>query len=544
MTAAKPERVPLVIIGGGASGATTAKLLTEAGHDVLVLERGPWMGFDEFSGDELANVNRNYLTPDPDLHPRTFRPSDQDVAVTQEFSPTPFMVGGGTTHWAGWVPRMLESDFRQRSIHGDVEGASLVDWPLPYSEFEPYYVKVEQALGVSGLAGANKYESTRSAPYPNPPLPSTRYGRRFRLGCERLGWNSFPMPIAQLSQPYDGRGATVQNAFVHLHGDPTGTRSGVLSTFIPDAVRTGRVEIRTGCYVRSLETDATGRITSAVYLDDDGVEYEQEADFFVLACNAIESARLLLLSSSPAHPDGLANSSGLVGRNLTTHEYTEALGLFDDELLYPWAGGGFIGECSYEFYEADKSQPFIGGGLIAAGSAGIPLPVNWNLPGRPRWGDGMVEFDREHYNRGMSAGVILSDLPQASNRVDLDPDVTDDWGLPVARITMAPHPNDIAQVNHLVDRAADILRAAGATKVWTNHIHELTGNSRHQHGTLRMGDDPATSVVDRWGRAHDVPNLLVVDGSVFPTPGGVNPTLTIMANAWRMTERLIDTRGA
>ena len=536
------ERVPLVIIGGGASGATAAKLLTEAGHHVLILERGPWLDFNQFGGDELANVNRNYLTPDPDLHPRTFRPTESVDAVVQEYSPTPFMVGGGTTHWAGWVPRMLESDFRQRSIHGDVDGASLVDWPVSFNEFEPYYSKVEHALGVSGLAGANKYESTRSTPYPNPPLPSTRYGRRFRLGCERMGWNSFPMPIAHLSQQYGDRAPTVQNAFVHLHGDPTGTRSGVLSTFVPDAQRTGRLEIRTGCYVHRLVTDSSGRITSALYYDDDGGEHEQEADFFILASNAIESTRLLLLSSSATHPQGLANSSGQVGRNFTTHEYTEALGVFEDEILYPWAGGGFITECSFEFYEGDKSQPFIGGGLIAAGSAGIPLPINWGLPDRPRWGQPMIDYDREFYNRAMSAGVILSDLPQESNRVDLDPTVTDDWGLPVARITQSPHPNDVAQVNHLVDRAADILRAAGATKVWTNHINELTGNSRHQHGTLRMGDDPATSVVDRWARAHDVPNLMVVDGSTFPTPGGVNPTLTIMANAWRVTERLIQTQ--
>jgi len=539
MSAPKPDSTGFCIIGGGASGATAAKLLTEAGHRIVLLERGPWRAFSDFSSDELANINRHYLTPDPKISPRTVRHTSEEEAERGEFAPTPYLVGGGTTHWAGWVPRMLASDFRQRSLHGEIGGASLVDWPISYDELEPYYSQVEWALGVSGAAGANKFESHRSRPYPLPPLPSTRYSRRFTRGCDGLGWNSFPMPTAQLSAPYRGRPATVQSAFVNFIGDPSGTRSGVLATFIPDALATGRLDLRPNSYVRELAVDARGRIRAAVYEDADGHLVEQEADTFILACNAIESARLLLMSASPRFPDGLANDNGLVGRYLTAHEYTEALGVFDDELLYPWAGGGFITSATYQFYQTDYARGFIGGGLIAAGSAGIGLPANWTLPGHPRWGAAAKNFDREYFNRGMSAGIVLNDLPQEANRVDLDPTVKDAWGLPVARVTHQAHPNDIAQANFLVDRCADILEAAGASKVWRNYISELTGNSRHQHGTLRMGDDPSSSVVDRWCQAHSVPGLVVVDGSTFPTPGGVNPTLTIMANAWRVIDHLL-----
>jgi choline dehydrogenase-like flavoprotein len=537
----KPPRTDVCIVGGGASGATAAKVLTEAGVRVVMLERGPWRQAKDFSPDELANVNRYFLTPDPRLHPRTYRSLEGETAQLRRFSPTPYIVGGGTSHWTGWVPRMREVDFEMRSRHGEIPGADLADWPISYTDLEPYYDKVEWSLGVSGEAGADAFEPWRSRPYPLPPLPATRYGKRFREGCRQIGRNSFYMPIAMRSRPFGGRPATLQSAFVQTMGDPSGTRGGAAQTFVPDAVATGRLDLRPHCTVRELIVDASGTVRRALYEDGDGVLYEQEADTFIVACNAIESARLLLLSTSNRFPEGLANDSGLVGRFLTTHEYTEAIGIFDVEEppLYPWAGGGYISAATSEFYETDESRGFIGGGLIAAGSAGFPLPVNWALPDKPAWGIEGKRIDRDYFNRSMSAGIVLQDLPQATNRVDLDPGVRDAWGLPVARITHRAHGNDIAQANWLVDRCGEILEGAGAAKVWRNYINEITGNAVHQHGTTRMGRDPDASVVNPECRAHDVPNLYVVDGSVFPTPSGVNPTLTIMANAWRVAEHVV-----
>lgn len=530
-----PERVDALIIGAGASGATAAKVLTEKGLRVVALERGPWRTKESFGGDELANVNRYNLWPDPLLNPRTVRTSAGEPARTELFCPVPQMVGGGTVHWQGWLPRFVESDFRFRSLVGDLPGASLADWPISYDDLEPYYDRVEWAFGVSGQAGANHFESKRSRGYPCPPMPMSRYAEKFHQGAAALGWNSFPTPQAALSQPYDGRPASVISAFAQQHGDPTGTRSSALSVFVPQAVATGRYDLRADCYVREITVDERGRAKGAVYEDSDGIIHEQQADVVILACGAIETARLLLLSPSTRFPNGLANGSDLVGRNVTFHEYSAAVGTFDDP-IHAWAGGGYVSASSFQFYEHDDSRGFVGGGHMAAAGVGIPLPINWTLPDRPPWGAGAKAVDRQYFDHSMAAAMVVHDMPQHDNRVDLDDTVTDAWGLPVARVTLRPHENDLAMGRFLIDRNAEILEAAGASRVQKVYIQRVTGNCSHQHGTTRMGDDPQTSVLDRNCKAHEVDNLFVVDGSSFPTGTGANPTLTIMANAWRVAD--------
>ena len=539
----KPERVEVCIIGAGASGATAAKVLTESGVRVVALERGPWREPESFGGDELANSNRYNLWPDPLLNPRTFRASEDEEPKVELFCPVPQMVGGGTVHWTGWVPRMVESDFKLKTLRGEVEGASIADWPITYDELEPYYDRVEWAFGVSGQGGANKYEAPRSRDYPVPPMPATRYARKFHEGCARLGYNSFPTPTAMLSKPYNGRPATVQSAFVQQHGDPTGTKSTTLTTFVPDAISTGRLDLRPDCYVHEITVDERGRARSAVYQDADGDFIEQEADVFILACGAMESARLLLLSRSGRFPNGLANGNDLIGRYLTLHEYSAAVGVFE-EPVYGWAGGGYVSGSTLEFYESAVDQGFVSGSHVAAAGVGVPLPINFTLPDTPLWGQGMKDADRQFFNHGMAVGVCLHDLPQHTNRVELDESVKDAWGLPVVRVTHKAHQNDLAQGRWIIDRGVEILDAAGATRTWPVYIEKITGNASHQHSTLRMGNDPEESVLDKWCQAHEVDNLYAVDGSPFPTSTGMNPTLTIMANAWRVAENIVRQRGA
>lgn len=534
---AKPERTEVCIIGAGASGAAAAKVLTERGIRVVALERGPWRKKESFGGDELANINRYNLWPDPLLNPRTHRTSPDESADVELFCPVPQMVGGGTVHWQGWLPRFTENDFRLRTIVGDLPGTTLADWPISYAELEPYYDKVEWAFGVSGRAGANRFEGPRSRDYPCPPLPVSHYAQKFYDGCDNLGWNAFPLPQAALSRPFNGRPPTVISAFAQQHGDPTGTRSSALNVFVPDALATERYDLRADCYVRELSVDENGKVRSAVYEDADGDAIEQEADVFILACGAVESARLLLLSASGRFPNGLANGSDLVGRNVTFHEYSASVGVFDDP-IYAWAGGGYVSASSFEHYEHSDDRDFASGGHIAAAGVGIPLPINWGLPDQPAWGAKAKEMDREFFNYSMAVAMVLHDMPQHDNRVDLDDSVTDAWGLPVARITLAPHDNDLKMGRYLIDRAADVLDAAGAKTVHRIYADRITGNCSHQHGTTRMGDDPETSVLDRWCRAHEVENLYAVDGGPFPTATGANPTLTIMANAWRVAERI------
>jgi len=539
----KPDRTDVCIIGAGASGAAAAKVLTERGLRVVALERGPWRTKETFGGDELANVNRYNLWPDPLLNPRTVRTSAHEEPRVELFCPVPQMVGGGTVHWQGWLPRFTENDFRPRTVIGDLPGATLADWPISYADLEPYYDKVEWAFGVSGAAGANRFESPRGRGYPCPPMPMSRYAQKFHQGCTALGYNSFPTPQAALSQPYNGRPPTVVSAFAQQHGDPTGTRSSALNVFVPDAVATGRYDLRPDSYVREITVDERGRAKSAVYADGDGELTEQEADVFILACGAVESARLLLLSRSARFPNGLANGSDLVGRNVTWHEYSAAVGLFDDP-VYAWAGGGYVSASSFQFYEHDDSRGFASGGHVACAGVGIPLPINWGLPDRPLWGAEAKRIDREYFNHSMAVAMVVHDMPRHDNRVDLDEKVTDAWGLPVARITLTPHPNDLAMGRWLIDRNAEILEAAGAHKVYRVYIDRITGNCSHQHGTTRMGNDPDTSVLDRNCRAHEVDNLFVVDGGPFPTATGANPTLTIMANAWRVADHIAASRPA
>lgn len=537
----EPDPVDVLIVGVGASGATAAKVLSEAGLKVVGLDRGPWMRpAEHFSGDELKYVNRGYLSPDPDVDPRTLRRDESEVAQRAVFSPNPQMVGGGTVHWAGWLPRPRESDFLMRSLHGHVEGASLADWPIRYEHLEPYFTKVEWEFGISGIAGADKYEPYRTKGYPSPPRPPTRFGKRFYDTCKKLDINAFPIPQALVTTPHKGRDPWNWTGFWNLYGDPSTTRSSTLTTFVPEALATGNFELRPESYVREVKVDAGGRATGVVYLDAQGREVEQDATAVLLCLGAIETARLMLMSTSPAFPDGLANSSGQVGRNATFHEYMFALGLFDDEPLGGWAGH-YISGGSFEFYETDENRGFIGGGFI--GASGVGQPINWTFPGRPLWGSAAKDADRGLYGHAMKIGNTLHDLPVESNRVDLDPTVTDAWGMPVARITHRSHPNDLALAAWQVAKNAEILEAAGARKTVTVSMEAggSTGNSCHQLGTARMGTDPATSVLNEWCQAHDVDNLFVLDGSSFPTPTGVNPTLVIMGNAWRCADYIVDT---
>ena len=540
---ASPQKADVVIIGAGASGATAAKVLCEAGVKVVALEKGQWRRRETFGGDELANINRYNLWPDPILNPRTWRETAASPTRVEAFCPVPQMVGGGTVHWQGWLPRFTPNDFRMRTVAGDLKGASLADWPITYEELEPYYLKVEWAFGVSGQAGANRFEGPRSGNYPCPPMPISRYAAKFMQGCEALGWNAFPTPQAALSRPFDGRKATVVSAFAQQHGDPTGTRSSALNVFVPQALATGNYDLRPESYVRELVLDREGLIKAAIYQNDRGEEIKQEADLFILACGAVETARLMLLSKSSRFPNGLANGSDLVGRNVTFHEYSAAVGSYDDP-VYAWAGGGYVSASSFQHYEHDPSRGFVSGGHIAVAGVGIPLPINWCLPGRPTWGAEAKKIDREEFNHSLAVAMVLHDMPQHDNRIELDDQVVDAWGLPVVRVTLRPHKNDFDQGRYLIDRGAEILEASGARSITKVYAERVTGNCSHQHGTARMGNEPDTSVLDRSCRAHEVENLYVVDGSPFPTATGANPTLTIMANAWRVAEKIVAQRSA
>ncbi|MGE0309236.1 MAG: GMC family oxidoreductase [Acidimicrobiia bacterium] len=537
------EPVDVVIVGVGASGGTAAKVLSERGLRVVGLERGPHLDHRQhFSGDELKFLNRGYLAPSPQLDPRTYRNDASEEAEVYPFSPCPQLVGGGTVHWAGYFPRPFPDDFKLRSLHGAVADSSLVDWPVGYDDLEPYLTKVEWEFGCSGLAGSSPHEPWRSKDYPTPPARPTAFAKRFYRACERMGINACPLPTALVTEPHKGRDTNNRTGLWNQYGDPTTTRSTTLTSFVPEALATGNFDLRAESLVREITLRPDGRAKGVVYIDREGREVEQEAEVVILCQGAIETARLLLLSQSNRFPDGLANSSGLVGRNVTFHEWVCAVGLFDpgSDPLHGYTGP-WVSGATFDFNRTDESRGHIGGGIVAASQVG--QPINYIVPGRPTWGQALKDADRDYFDRAVTIGFTAQDLPQHQNMVDLDPSVRDSNGLPVARITYQSHRNDVAQIHWQVRKNTEILETMGAEKTLPVNFERVTGNTCHQHGTARMGTDPGESVVDPWCRTHDVDNLFLMDGSWFPTATGVNPTLTIMANAWRCCDHIADVRA-
>ena len=540
----KLDPVDVVIVGLGAGGGPAAKVLSEAGYSVVGFDKGPWLRNSEhYSGDELKFQNRSYLWPDVDLMPRTVRSDESTEGRIFNFSPVPSAVGGGTTHMAGWTPRPRPSDFIMQSLHGDIQGASLADWPYRYEHLEPFLTKVEWSYGISGLDGAEVGAGFRSKRYPSGPLAPTKFGEKFYEGCRKLGINAMPLPMSHLTERNElGRKAVNRTSFWNQYGDPTETRSTVATTYIPEALATGNFEVRADSFVKEVTVDRNGKATGVIYIAPDGSEHEQQARVVILALGAIESSRLMLMSKSPRFPEGIANDSGLVGKNATFHEYLFAVGLFDREVSPALNGfaGNYQSGGSMHFYETDHDRGHIGGGIIATTQIG--QPINPILPGKPVWGEAAKDADRDYFLHSMKIGMILQDLPQETNRVDLDPRVKDRWGMPVARITNKPHANDTAMSKWQIDKNVEILEAAGAVRTMPVYLGaEFTGNSCHQHGTVRMGTDPGKSVLNEWAQSHSVDNLFVLDGAGFATAMGVNPTLTIMAHSWRAADYIANT---
>jgi choline dehydrogenase-like flavoprotein len=319
-----------------------------------------------------------------------------------------------------------------------------------------------------------------------------------------------------------------------------GAKSSTLATVIPEAVNTGRCEIRPECYVRKIETDRTGRVTRVVYFDARKREHAQKAKAVVVCANGAETPRLLLLSKSKVFPQGLANSSGLVGKFLMFASTTHAQGLFEQPLNE--FKSVQVTRVLHDFYQADPQRGFYGGGGLDARFG--YYPIGFALRGlpqdAPRWGPAYKAMLRDYFVRTMTVAAHATALPVESNSISLDPDVEDAWGLPALRVTYLDHPDNLKTLEFLQQRAIELLEAAGAQRTWARTIRERT-TSQHLMGTCRMGHDPARSVINPDHRAHDVPNLFIVDGSSFVTSGRNQPTCTIQALAYRAADRLVDT---
>lgn len=525
----KVESVDVVIVGCGAGGAVIAKELGEAGVSVVVLEAG--RRFDPV---------RDYPTDQQDFVAKAakmfFESKDrrQDVYTAGGADGYGYVrakgVGGSTLAYHAQTPRFHESDFRMRSQDGVGD-----DWPISYSDLEPYYTRVEYELGVSGPGGAeaNPFEPPRSKPFPTPPHELSCASRLMQQGARKLGLHWVQIPLAIPTIPWGGRPSCAR-AGVCGYGCRIKAKSSMDVTYVPKAEATGRVEIRPECLAREIVMGQDGRARSVIYFDGAGEEHEITGRAVVVAGNAIETPRLLLLSTSEQFPNGLANSSGLVGKYLMEHLASLIGGRFQDP-LDPWMGppgGGLM----QDFYETDKRNSFVRGWQVMPNQ-------DWSWPQafglhKPGWGKAHKARIKQLVAHSFEINSCGEQLADVRNYVALSPEVKDHRGMPAPHIVSEFRENDRVMLKAMDKCVKDLMEAAGAVEL-IDYTPLIPGESAHYMGTCRMGTDPRKSVVNEWCRAHDVPNLFVADGSVFVTSASANPTLTIAALAMRTAEGMI-----
>ncbi len=500
----------VVIIGTGAGGGVLANELAQKGVKVVALEAGGRYLPEDYINDEWDSFGQLAWT-----EPRT---TSGDWRVAKDFSGLPAWivkaVGGTSIHWAGASLRFQDHEFKTKTHYGNVDGANLLDWPIDPAELAPYYDKAEAKLGV-----------TRTGDRPG--LPGNNNFKVLEKGAKALGYeevNTGHMAINSID--YDDRMACQQTGFC-FQGCKWGAKWSSAYTDIPRGEATGNLEVRDHCHVARILHDDQGMASGVEYFDKEGNLQMQKAKIVCVAGNSIESPRVLLNSHSAMFPDGLANSSGQVGRNYMRHTTGSVYGVFDKPVKM-WRGTTMAGIVRDEARH-DPSRGFVGGYELETLSLGLPFMAAFLDPGG--WGR---EFTSalDSYENMAGMWIVGEDMPQETNRITLNHEVEDAYGLPVANVNYTDHPNDRAMRDHAYARGAAIYDAVGATRTFPTPPYPST----HNLGTNRMSENPRDGVVNKHGQTHDVPNLFISDGSQFTTGAAENPTLTIVALAIRQAD--------
>jgi choline dehydrogenase-like flavoprotein len=502
----------VVVVGTGAGGATLAKTLCDNSINVVALEAGPYIASDDFVQDEWTGYEM-------------LRWEDERIAagswkLARDHPANPVwhckVVGGSTVHWLGVSLRMLEHEFSPKTTYGAVAGANLQDWAISLAEIEPYYDKAEKIMGVTGTNDL-------------PRLPITNNYKVMHAGAIRAGYKRINRGrLAINASPYDSRPASRQDGFT-VQGDRSQAKWCTSYIEIPRALATGRLDLRANARAVQVEHDRSGRVSAVVYVDGESNRYRQRCTAAVIACNSIESPRLLLHSASGRFPNGLANGSGHVGRHYMRHVMGTVWSVFDKPVRH-YRGESMPGLVADEVAH-DPARGFVGGYYIELNAISLPAIAMLLQPGL--WGSELT-WALERY--GNMAGLIAvgEDMPRETNAITLHPNRVDKFGVPLAVVSYDDHPNDVAMRNHAYKAMTAVHKAAGAVRCYESPPFPAT----HNLGTLRMSAHPADGVVDRNGKAHEFANLFAADGSVFTSSGAANPTLTIVALALRQGEHL------
>lgn len=517
------ERADVLVIGSGAAGGALTKALTDKGGKVVCLEQGDWRKPSDVptsGSDYEGQMQRPQFSFSPNERKRA-----EDYPVVSAGANPPDIemvngVGGTTVHWNAQFLRLHPSDFQVRTLDGIAQ-----NWPLKYEDLKPYYDANDREMGVSGLAGdpANPTQS-----FPLPALPFGHAGRIAAKACNQLGWHWWVFPLGILSRHYDGRPACNFNG-QGWYGCGAEARASTAVTYWPKALRQGAI-LKTHARVREITIDSLGKAQGALYYDQAGNLQEQRARVVVVCANGIGTPRLLLNSKSKLFPNGLANSSGLVGRGLMLHAGRGVRGVFS-ECIADYLHSGFAPLYSQQFYETDSKRTFARGYTLLVGSGAGPLATA--LSSKVPWGSEHHRVMRRQFPHVIHVTVLAEDLPDDENRVELHPQAKDSNGIPAPRVTYRLSENTLRMLDHGSRTARELLRTAGATEIHDEQPYPWTS---HFMGTARMGTDPRTSVVNAWQQTHDVPNLFLVDGSSFVSSAAVGPTPTIGALALRCAD--------
>ena len=500
----------VVIIGSGAGGGTLANELCQKGIKVVVLEAGATQSSATFINDEWKSFSQLAWLDN--------RTTSGNWRVAKDFPNLPAWtcktVGGTTTHWAGASLRLQDHEFKTRTVYGEIKGANLMDWPLSLKELEPYYARAEDKMGVTRTNGI-------------PGLPGNNNFKVMYAGATRLGYKDVHTGnMAINSQPRDGRGRCMQLGFC-FQGCKSGAKWSTLYTELPKADKTGNLDLRPESHVTRIEHNDAGKVTGVVYFDKDGKEQRQKARVVCVAGNSIETPRLLLLSSSNMFKDGLANSSGQVGRNYMRHLTASVYGVFKQPVNM-FRGTTMAGIIRDEA-KPNTKRGFVGGYEMETLALGVPFMAAFLDPGG--WGADFAYY-MDNYANTAGMWIVGEDMPRESNRVTLHTTLKDKWGNAIPNVHYDDHDNDLAMREHAFRQGQRVYAAAGAVKSFRTPPYPST----HNLGTCRMGADAKTSVCNAHGQTHDIPNLFISDGSQFTTGGAENPTLTIVTLAIRQAE--------
>ncbi|MDP2619004.1 MAG: GMC family oxidoreductase [Hyphomicrobiales bacterium] len=500
----------VVVVGSGAGGGTLGNELAQKGVKTVILEAGGRHEIPDFENDEWLMFGRiSWLDK---------RATSGTWRVAKDFSGLPAWivkaVGGSTVHWAGASLRLQEHEFKIKSTYGDIPGANLLDWPLTLAELEPYYERAEDNMGVTRTHGI-------------PGLPGNNNFKVFEAGAKKLGYqNVHTGRMAINSEPRDGRGSCQQIGFC-FQGCKVGAKWSTLYVEIPKGEKTGHLEVRPNSQVLKIEHDASGKVTGVVYADKDGNQQRQKARIVCVAGNSIESPRLLLNSASSMFPNGLANSSGQVGRNYMRHTTGSVYAIFEKPVRM-YRGTTMAGIITDES-KHDPGRGFMGGYELETLSLGLPFMSAFLEPGA--WGREFASA-LDNYDHMAGMWIVGEDMPQESNAVTLHPTEKDQYGLPVPNVHFDDHDNDKKMREHAYKQGSAVYEAVGAVKTF----HTPPYPSTHNLGTNRMSENARDGVVNKHGQAHDIRNLFVSDGSQFTTGGAENPTLTIVTLAIRQAD--------